>query len=232
VSLTAQQPDNNVVRTAIEALAAVLGGTNSLHTNALDEVLALPSNRAAQIALRTQLVIAEETGVANVADPLGGSWYVEALTDELERQAEEIFTKIRSMGHDDTITSGLLRGIEDGWFMAEIAEAAFVYQQQLEKGDKKIVGVNVYTRTSEDPLEIMRVSHEVEVEQRRVLVARRAERGDAAVLAAVARIVEVARTEENMVPAILDACRAEATLGEICGALRDEWGAYTEPARF
>ncbi|CAN5722512.1 methylmalonyl-CoA mutase family protein [soil metagenome] len=232
VSLTAQQPDNNVVRTAIEALAAVLGGTNSLHTNALDEVLALPSNRAAQIALRTQLVIAEETGVANVADPLGGSWYVEALTDELERQAEEIFTKIRSMGHDDTITSGLLRGIEDGWFMAEIAEAAFVYQQQLEKGDKKIVGVNVYTRTSEDPLEIMRVSHEVEVEQRRVLVARRAERDDAAVLAAVARIVEVARTEENMVPAILDACRAEATLGEICGALRDEWGAYTEPARF
>ncbi|MBA3249479.1 MAG: methylmalonyl-CoA mutase [Geodermatophilaceae bacterium] len=232
VSLTAQQPDNNVVRTAIEALAAVLGGTNSLHTNALDEVLALPSNRAAQIALRTQLVIAEETGVANVADPLGGSWYVEALTDELERQAEEIFTKIRSMGHDDTITSGLLRGIEDGWFMAEIAEAAFVYQQQLEKGDKKIVGVNVYTRTSEDPLEIMRVSHEVEVEQRRVLVARRAERDDAAVLAAVARIVEVARTEENMVPVILDACRAEATLGEICGALRDEWGAYTEPARF
>jgi len=232
VSLTAQQPDNNVVRTAIEALAAVLGGTNSLHTNALDEVLALPSARAAQIALRTQQVIAEETGVLNVADPLGGSWYVEALTDELERQAEEIFARIRGMGTDGTMTSGLLRGIEDGWFMSEIAEAAFVYQRQVEKGEKKVVGVNVLTRSVEDPLEILRVSHEVEVEQNRVLGRRRADRDDAAARAAVARLIEVARTEENMVPAMLEACRAEATLGEICDALRAEWGAYTEPARF
>jgi len=232
VSLTAQQPDNNVVRTAIEALAAVLGGTNSLHTNALDEVLALPSARAAQIALRTQQVIAEETGVLNVADPLGGSWYVEALTDELERQAEEIFARIRGMGTDGTMTSGLLRGIEDGWFMSEIAEAAFVYQRQVEKGEKKVVGVNVLTRSVEDPLEILRVSHEVEVEQNRVLGRRRADRDDAAARAAVARMIEVARTEENMVPAMLEACRAEATLGEICDALRAEWGAYTEPARF
>ncbi len=232
VSLTAQQPDNNIVRTAIEALAAVLGGTNSLHTNALDEVLALPSARAAQIALRTQQVIAEETGVVNVADPLGGSWYVEALTDELERQAEEIFTRIREMGSDDTMTSGLLRGIEDGWFMAEIAEAAFVYQRQLEKGEKKVVGVNVLTRSVEDPLEILRVSHEVEVEQNRVLGARRTSRDDAAARAAVRAMVDVARTEQNMVPAMLDACRAEATLGEICDALREEWGVYTEPARF
>ncbi|MGI8699287.1 MAG: acyl-CoA mutase large subunit family protein [Mycobacteriales bacterium] len=232
VSLTAQQPDNNIVRTAIEALAAVLGGTNSLHTNALDEVLALPSARAAQIALRTQQVIAEETGVVNVADPLGGSWYVEALTDELERQAEEIFTHIREMGTDGTMTSGLLRGIEDGWFMSEIAEAAFVYQRQLEKSEKKVVGVNVLTRSVEDPLEILRVSHEVEIEQNRALGARRTARDDDAARAAVRRMVDVARTDENMVPAMLEACRAEATLGEICEALREEWGAYTEPARF
>src|SRR6266508_2017432 len=167
VSLTAQQPDNNIVRTAVEALAAVLGGTNSLHTNALDEVLALPSGKAAQIALRTQQVLAEETGVTNVADPLGGSWYVEALTDELERQAEEIFARIRDMGSDGSMTSGILRGIEDGWFSAEIAEAAFQYQQRLEKGEKKIVGVNCHTSTVEQPLEILRVSHEVEREQRR-----------------------------------------------------------------
>src|SRR6185437_15636270 len=123
VSLTAQQPDNNIVRTAVEALAAVLGGTNSLHTNALDEVLALPSERAAAIALRTQQVLMEETGVANVVDPLGGSWYLEALTDQLEAAAEEIFAKIRAMSSDGSMTSGILRGIEDGWFMAEIAEA-------------------------------------------------------------------------------------------------------------
>jgi methylmalonyl-CoA mutase N-terminal domain/subunit len=232
VSLTAQQPDNNIVRTAVEALAAVLGGTNSLHTNALDEVLALPSERAAQIALRTQHVLAEETGVTNVADPLGGSWYVEALTDELERQAEEIFTRIRDMASDGSMTSGILRGIEDGWFSAEIAEAAFGYQQKLEKGEKRVVGVNVYESVWEDELEILRVSHEVEREQRRVLGRRRAERDEPAVDAALARMVEVARTEENMVPAMLDAARAEATLGEICAALRAEWGSYTEPPRF
>ncbi|MBA3524452.1 MAG: methylmalonyl-CoA mutase [Geodermatophilaceae bacterium] len=232
VSLTAQQPENNIVRTAVEALAAVLGGTNSLHTNALDEVLALPSERAAQIALRTQQVLAQETGVLNVADPLGGSWYVEALTDELEAQAEEIFARIREMGEDGTMTSGLLRGIEDGWFTGEIAEAAFVYQRQVEKGEKKVVGVNVLTGGVDQPLEIMRVSHEVESEQNRVLAARRGERDDAAARAAVARMLEVARTEANMVPSMLEACRAEATLGEICDALRREWGAYTEPARF
>jgi methylmalonyl-CoA mutase N-terminal domain/subunit len=232
VSLTAQQPDNNVVRTALEALSAVLGGTNSLHTNALDEVLALPSEKAAEIALRTQQVIMEETGVVNVADPLGGSWYVEALTDSIEAEAEAIFARIREMGSDGSITAGLLRGIEDGWFMAEIAEAAFTYQTALEKGDKRIVGVNCHTKTVEEPLEILRVSHEVEREQRRVLGARRTERDAAAADAAVARMVEVARTEENMVPAMLDAVRAEATLGEICEALRGEWGDYREPPRF
>ncbi|HEX6076127.1 MAG TPA: methylmalonyl-CoA mutase family protein, partial [Micromonosporaceae bacterium] len=150
VSLTAQQPVNNVVRTAIEALAAVLGGTNSLHTNALDETLALPSDSSAEIALRTQQVLMEETGVVNVADPLGGSWYVEALTDRIEAEAEAIFATIRAMGEPEQrwveaygpMTAGILRGIEDGWFMAEIAESAFQYQQLVEKGDKKVVGVN------------------------------------------------------------------------------------------
>src|SRR5215203_3894241 len=234
VSLTAQQPDNNIVRTAVEALSAVLGGTQSLHTNALDEVLALPSAKAAQIALRTQQVIAEETGVMNVADPLGGSWYVEALTDELERQAEEIFARIRDMGSDGTMTSGILRGIEDGYFTGEIAEAAFVYQRALEKGDKKVVGVNTLTGSvdAHDKLDILRVSHQVEIDQKAELTARRQTRDDDVARAAVARMVEVGRTDANMVPAMLDAVRAEATLGEICDALRTEWGTYTEPARF
>src|SRR4051794_23618777 len=181
-SWPAQQPDNNIVRTAIEAMAAILGGTNSLHTNALDEVLALPSAKAAQIALRTQQVLAEETGVMNVADPLGGAWYVEALTDELERQAEEIFSRIRDMGTDGTMTSGILRGIEDGWFTGEIAEAAFVYQRALEKGDKKVVGVNTLTGSvdAHDTLDILRVSHQVEADQKAELATRRQARDDEA----------------------------------------------------
>jgi methylmalonyl-CoA mutase N-terminal domain/subunit len=256
VSLTAQQPYNNVVRTGIEALAAVLGGTNSLHTNALDETLALPSEQAAEIALRTQQVIMDETGVVNVADPLGGSWYVEALTDRIETEANAIFDKILAMGgsaltHADVeglasatgaatsspddigpVTRGLLRGIEEGWFMSEIAEAAFRYQTALEKGEKKIVGVNVHTDSITADLEIMRISHEVEVEQVRALAERRARRDDGAARAALQRMVEVGRTDGNMIESILDACRAEATLGEICDALRAEWGEYREPARF
>jgi methylmalonyl-CoA mutase N-terminal domain/subunit len=246
VSLTAQQPYNNVVRTAVEALAAVLGGTNSLHTNALDETLALPSEQAAEIALRTQQVIMEETGVVNVADPLGGSWYVEALTDKIEAEAEAIFDKIKAMGElgksrnaeggvDHAVgpmTSGILRGIEDGWFMSEIAEAAFQYQVALEKGDKKVVGVNCHTASVTHQLEILRVSHEVERDQVATLKTRKTARDEEAVRAAVQHMVEVARTSGNMVPAMLDAARVEATLGEICDALRDEWGVYREPARF
>jgi methylmalonyl-CoA mutase N-terminal domain/subunit len=259
VSLTAQQPYNNVVRTGIEALAAVLGGTNSLHTNALDETLALPSEQAAEIALRTQQVIMEETGVVNVADPLGGSWYVEALTDKIEAEAYEIFDKILAMGgstmsasdHEalaDVVrestgreartanawpmTKGILRGIEDGWFMSEIAEAAFQYQVALEKGDKRIVGVNCHEESVTHDLEILRVSHEVEVEQVRELSARKAARDKSVVDAALADLVAVSRTDENMIPAMLEACRVEATLGEICDALRAEWGQYREPARF
>ncbi|HUI59374.1 MAG TPA: methylmalonyl-CoA mutase family protein [Steroidobacteraceae bacterium] len=232
VSLTAQQPDNNVVRTAIEALAAVLGGTNSLHTNALDEVLALPSAKAAEVALRTQQVIMDETGVASVVDPLGGSWFIEALTDRLESEAEEIFARIKAMSQDGSMTSGILRGIDDGWFNAEIAEAAFAYHQKLEKGEKKIVGVNCHSDTAGLPLEIMRVSHEVERGQVRDLAQRRAERDQAAVDGALTRMMETARTTRNMIPCMLDAARAEATLGEICDALRAEWGSYTELARF
>ena len=239
VSLTAQQPYNNVVRTAVEALAAVLGGTNSLHTNALDETLALPTEESAEIALRTQQVLAEETGVVNVADPLGGSWYVEALTDRLEAEAEAIFARIERLGGGvgrrhpiGPITSGLLLGIEEGWFTGQIADAAFRYQTELEKGDKKIVGVNVHTATVSGPLEILRVSHEVEEQQCAALAERRAARDQAAVDRALAELINVARTEDNLIQPMLAAARVEATLGEICDALRAEWGEYAEPARF
>jgi methylmalonyl-CoA mutase N-terminal domain/subunit len=246
VSLTAQQPYNNVVRTAVEALAAVLGGTNSLHTNALDETLALPTEQAAEIALRTQQVIMHETGVTNVADPLGGSWYVEALTDRIEAEAEAIFARIKDLGvlgrragasgqvdHEiGPMTSGLLRGIEEGFFMSEIADAAFQYQIALEKGDKKVVGVNCLTDSVSHDLEILRVSHQVEVDQVADLTSRRAARDEGAVQAGLAAMLEAARGGVNMIPAMLDAVRAEATLGEICDALRAEWGVYREPARF
>ncbi len=232
VSLTAQQPYNNVVRTAVQALSAALGGTNSLHTNALDETLALPTERAAEIALRTQQVLQEETGVVNVADPLGGSWYVEALTDRLEAEAEQIFDRIKRMGGGDDITSGVLRGIEDGWFMSEIADAAFAYQVALEKGEKKIVGVTGHTDTVTHELEILRVSHEVELDQVAALAERRTARDETAVRRSLDAMIEVARGDGNMVPPMLAAVRAEATLGEICDALRAEWGEYREPARF
>ncbi|MCG6498597.1 methylmalonyl-CoA mutase [Kitasatospora sp. A2-31] len=236
VSLTAQQPYNNVVRTAVEALSAVLGGTNSLHTNALDETLALPSEQAAEIALRTQQVLMEETGITNVADPLGGSWYVEALTDRIEEQAEAIFQRILDKGREDheigPITSGILRGIEEGWFTGEIAEAAFQYQQGVEKGEKRVVGVNCHPRSVTPELEILRVSHEVEREQVRVLRERKAGRDEAAVRAGLDAMLAAARSGESMIPPMLDAVRAEATLGEICNALREEWGIYREPAAF
>src|SRR6478752_4158882 len=201
VSLTAQQPYNNVVRTAVEALAAVLGGTNSLHTNALDETLALPSEQAAEIALRTQQVIMEETGVANVADPLGGSWFIEQLTVRIEADAEKIFEQIKERGlraHPDgqhpigPITSGILRGIEDGWFTGEIAESAFQYQRSLEKGDKKIVGVNTATQSVTDELEILRVSPEVEHRQTQLLARRRTQRDQTTVDRALAAMMTVA----------------------------------------
>src|SRR6185312_10179009 len=202
VSLTAQQPDNNIVRTAIEALAGVLGGTNSLHTNALDEVLALPSAKSAEIALRTQQVILEETGAAHVADPLGGSWYVEALTDRIEAEAEAIFTRIRDLAklavpsgrHPvGEMTSGILRGIEDGYFTGEIADAAFAYTIAVEKGEKKVIGVNSRAGGVGEDLEILRISGEVETEQNALLARRRAARDNAAVKARLADLVTAAR---------------------------------------
>jgi methylmalonyl-CoA mutase, N-terminal domain len=231
VSLTAQQPDNNVVRTAIEALAAVLGGTQSLHTNALDEVLALPSDHAAKVALRTQQVIAEETGVADTIDPLGGSWFVEALTDELEAQAEDYFERIEQMSPDGSMLEGILRGIEDGWFMSEIADAAFAFQQRVEKGDFKMVGVNAHVDPEDEELEILRISHEVEVAQRQRVEDVRKQRDPHAVEAALEGLRQAAQGEDNLVPVIMDAVRAEATVGEISRALQDVWGTYQEPPR-
>ncbi|MFC4565873.1 methylmalonyl-CoA mutase [Nocardiopsis mangrovi] len=241
VSLTAQQPYNNVVRTAVEALSAILGGTNSLHTNALDETLALPTEQSAEIALRTQQVLLEETGVVNVADPLGGSYYVEALTDRIEADAEAVFDKIRRMGGGadaehpiGPMTSGILAGIENGWFSSEIAESAFQYQQALEKDEKRIVGVNRNTSTVSGEVEILRISHEVEREQKRALARRRAERDQAAVDTALARLLTAVRDpgRPNLIPVILDAARAEATMGEICATMGREFGTYTEDPRF
>jgi methylmalonyl-CoA mutase N-terminal domain/subunit len=229
VSLTAQQPDNNIVRTAVEALAAVLGGTQSLHTNALDEVLALPSEHAARVALRTQQVIAEETEVTNTVDPLGGAWFVEWMTDKVEADTEAYFAKILDMSPDGTITGGLLRGIESGWFMSEIADAAFTYQQQLEKGTKRIVGVNVHTADDEEDLEILRISAEVERAQSARLAEFRGARDGAGTQAALDRLRQACGTDDNLVPVIMDAVRADATLGEICAAMKDVFGTYTEP---
>lgn len=254
VSLTAQQPYNNVVRTAVEALAAVLGGTNSLHTNALDETLALPTDESAEIALRTQSVLQEEIGITNVADPLGGSWYVEALTDKIEEAANDIFSQILSLGGeaDDAgnpaeaarkafkagthevgpVTTGILRGIEDGWFTSMIAESAFVYQRQLEEREKNIVGVTTQTDTILKDLEILRISDEIERDQNAVLESRRANRDKAKVDQALSDMMQAARTDTNMIPPMMEAVRAEATLGEICAALKEEWGEYREPANF
>jgi isobutyryl-CoA mutase large subunit len=232
VSLTAQQPMNNVVRTAIEALAAVLGGTQSLHTNALDEVLALPSEEAASIALRTQLVIAGETGVANVVDPLGGSWFVESLTNKIEQRAEEYFSQIERLGGDKGVLAGVLAGIERGWFQQEIADAAWRQQIQVEKRRRLIVGVNDFVQADEPDLQILRISQEVEREQVRSLGELRSARDQAAVDKALGALSEAAGGSGNLIPFIVDAVRASATEGEVIGALRSVFGEYREAPRF
>ncbi len=232
VSLTAQQPYNNVVRTAIEALAAVLGGTNSLHTNALDEVLALPTQEAAGIALRTQQVIAHETGATNVIDPLGGSWFVESLTNTMEERAEEYFRQIDRLGGGKGMLPGVLAGIEQGWFQQEIADAAYRYQRLVEKKRKVIVGVNEFVAPNERELEILRISKEVEREQVASLGEVRRDRDGAAVDAALDGLRKAASGSDNLVPFIIDAARASATEGEIIGALRDVFGEYREAPRF
>ncbi len=231
-SLTAQQPYNNVVRTATEALAAVLGGTQSLHTNSLDEVLALPTDESVEIALRTQQVIGYETGVTNVIDPLGGSWFVEKLTDEIEASAEAYFTRIDEMGNG-SILDGMLAGIEEGYFQKEMADAAFHYQQLLEQGKKVIVGMNRFTKTVQEMPEVLIITHEIEENQKKSLAEVRANRDAQAAEDAIESLKAMAHDESiNSVPVLVEAAKAYVTLGEMVETLKTEWGTYTEPPMF
>ncbi|NQW22329.1 MAG: methylmalonyl-CoA mutase family protein [SAR202 cluster bacterium] len=224
-SLSAQQPENNVVRTAIEALAAVLGGTQSLHTNSMDEALALPSEKAVTIALRTQQIIAHESGVTNTVDPLAGSYFVEALTDRLEAEVHEYFRKIEALG-------GVIPAIEVGFFQREIAEAAFRYQQEIDSGRRVIVGVNRYA--AKDPLTIPLLEIDAEGERRQIERLRRvrAERDDGAMQRTLARLRDAARGDGNLMYPILEAVKAYATLGEICDVFREVFGEYQESVFF
>ncbi|HEY2372197.1 MAG TPA: methylmalonyl-CoA mutase family protein [Gaiellaceae bacterium] len=225
VSLTAQQPEVNLIRTAIEALAAVLGGTQSLHTNSFDEALALPTEHAVRLALRTQQVIAHETGVVNTADPLGGSYYLEHLTSELERQANEYFDRIEQLG-------GVIPAIEENFFQREIAEASFRYQSEVEAEQRVIVGVNRYQQDDERPLEILRIDPALEQKQIERVRAVRARRDSAAVEAALAGLKRAAEGDANLMEPIMAASRAFTTMGEMCEALRDVWGIWRETPVF
>jgi methylmalonyl-CoA mutase N-terminal domain/subunit len=229
VSLTAQQPEVNIVRTAIEALAGVLGGTQSLHTNSMDEVLALPTERAARIALRTQQVIAYETRVPNVADPLGGSWFVEALTDEIEHAASEIFEHLDTLGNG-SILEGVYAGIEDGYFQGEIATAAYELERARNANRDIVVGVNAFFEGNEEPPPpILQIGLDTEERQVKRLAAVRARRSPDAVDAALARVrADAAAPDVNIMPALVEAARTYATLGEIVDALADEFGRYVE----
>ena len=225
VSLTAQQPDNNVIRCTVQAMAAILGGTQSLHVNSRDEALALPSEESAQLSLRTQQILAYESGTADVVDPLGGSWYVESLTDDLEGQALEYIRRIDDMG-------GAVAAIEDGFQMREIGDAAYRHRQEVESGDRSIVGVNRYV-SDEPPVEgLMRVDEEAARQQLARLERLRRERDGSAAQAALARLEGVARSEANTVPAILECVEAYCTLGEISGVLRTVFGEQEEMAAF
>ena len=226
VSLTAQQPEVNLIRTAIEALAAVLGGTQSLHTNSFDEALALPTENAVRLALRTQQVIAHETGVVNTIDPLGGSYYLEQLTGELERQAYDYFERIAELG-------GVIPAIKENFFQREIAEASFRYQSEVEREQRIVVGVNRYVQTDEQPPEILRIDPALETKQVARVQALRARRDSAAVEAALARLrADAAVPDRNLMPPILDAARAYVTMGEMCDALREVWGVWRETPVF
>ena len=230
-SLTAQQPENNIVRTAIEALAAVLGGTQSLHTNALDEVLALPTEKAAEIALRTQQVIAYETGAADVIDPLGGSYFVEALTNRMEAAAEEYFAHIREMG-DGSMLDGMLAGIDRGYFQSEIADAAFREQALYEKGRLVRVGVNEFVTEDDVDIDTLVIGPESETRQVASVKDVRARRNAEAVAAALRRLADAAATDENLIPLLVDCARSLCTEGEIVGALQGVFGEYRETPRF
>jgi methylmalonyl-CoA mutase N-terminal domain/subunit len=218
-TLTAQQPENNIVRVAVQALAAVCGGTQSLHTNSFDEALALPTEHAATIALRTQQVLMHEAGTTETADPLGGSWLIEALTTELEREATTLIERIDELG-------GAVAAIEAGFTQGEIEEAAFRHQQQVEDGSRVIVGVNRFRTDAQEHVELHRVDPAVEAKQRERTALVRAGRDAAAAAAALAEVTRVAQTDANLLPAMRDALRARCTVGEICGALRDLWGTY------
>ena len=226
VSLTAQQPLNNIVRTAIEALAGVLGGTQSLHTNSFDEALALPTEQAVRVALRTQQIIAEETGVANTIDPLGGSYFVEALTDRMEEAAYEYFAKIDGLG-------GMVQAVKQGFPQREIADAAFRYQQEVESGVRKLVGINAYTEGDDLDTDILRIDPAFEVEQVRRVQSLRERRDAGAVERALGALVEAAHEDRtNLMPLLVEAARAEATEGEIVTALQTVFGSYREAPVF
>jgi methylmalonyl-CoA mutase N-terminal domain/subunit len=229
VSLTAQQPEVNIVRTAIEALAGVLGGTQSLHTNSMDEAMALPTEKAARIALRTQQVIAHETNVAHVADPLGGSYFVEELTDEMERQAEALFAELDEMG-DGSMLEGAIRGIEENWFQGKIADSAFELERKLNAGRRVVVGVNHATDgNQDDKIELLKITNEDEQRQRKRLDTVRQDRDSDAVAAALERVrTEAADSEVNLMPALIDAVKAYATLGEIMHTMEQEFGRHVE----
>jgi methylmalonyl-CoA mutase N-terminal domain/subunit len=228
-SLWDKQPENNIVRTAYEALAAVLGGTQSLHTNSMDETIALPSDKAVKIALRTQQIIAHELGVTETIDPLGGSYYLESLTNTLEEQAEDYFRQIQGMG-------GVVAGIERGFFQREIGRAAYQYQKEMEKKQRVIVGVNEYVEEGEKlDIPILFIGEEVEEQQKRSIAEVRRTRDDRACTTALKALTTAAASapgEQNVMERILDAARAYATEGEIRGAMREVYGDYHESTEF
>jgi methylmalonyl-CoA mutase N-terminal domain/subunit len=226
VSLTAQQPEVNIVRTALEALAAVLGGTQSLHTNSFDEALALPTEEAVRLALRTQQVIAHETGVVDTADPLGGSYFLEALTNELERQAYDYFDRIEELG-------GVVGAIEQNFFQREIAEASFRFQQEVERGDRVIVGVNRFVAEDEIEPPLLKIDPALERKQIDRVQALRARRDARRVEAALAQLkADAARPDRNLLPPIVEAAKTDATMGEMCDALKEVWGVWRETPVF
>jgi methylmalonyl-CoA mutase N-terminal domain/subunit len=229
VSLTAQQPEVNIVRTAIEALAGVLGGTQSLHTNSMDEAMALPTERAARIALRTQQVIANETNVTAVADPLGGSWYVEELTNEMERRAEEIFADIEAFGNGSML-DGCINGIEENWFQSRIADSAYDLERKFNSGERIIVGVSQFLEgNDEDEIDLLRITNEDEQKQRRRLEAVRSSRNSAAVAESLAVLeTEAADPEINLMPALINASNAQATVGEMMKSMGTVFGRHVE----
>ncbi len=233
VSLTAQQPELNIARTAIEALAGVLGGTQSLHTNSMDEAMALPTEKAARIALRTQQIIANETNVAHVADPLGGSHYVEALTDEVERQAEEIFAHIEELG-SGSMLEGAIKGIEENWFQGRISDSAFELERKVNEGRRIIVGVNAFTEgNEEEQIPLLRITNEDEQRQRKRLDAVRDRRDESKVNAVLERLrTEAADPEINLMPTLIEAAQAYATLGEIMSTMGSVFGRHVEVPTF